>query len=132
MPQDAPNSSAPKVSAALAAGAVVVLQAVLLAVASVVLAVEGFRPETVDRLGAELLAVIGVASAVAIAVLGRGLARRQRWSRSPILVIELICLPIAYTVVQNGKWSAGILLGLSAIAALGLLAASGQLTRQDD
>ena len=132
MPQDAPNSSAPKVSAAQAAGAVVVLQAVLLAVASVVLAVEGFRPETVDRPGAELLAVIGVASAVAVGVLGRAVARRHRWSRSPVLVIELICLPIAYTVVQNGKWLAGILLGLSAVAALGLLAASGQLTRQDD
>jgi hypothetical protein len=111
---------------------VVVLQAVLLAVASVVLAVEALRPETVDRLGAELLAVIGVASAAAIAVLGRGIGRRQRWSRSPVLVIELICLPIAYTVVQNGKWWAGVPLGLSAVAVVGLLAASGQLTRQDD
>jgi hypothetical protein len=120
------------VSTARAAGAVVVLQGVLLAVASVVLAVEGFRPETVDRLGAELLAVIGLASVVAIAALGRGVARRQRWSRSPVLVIELICLPIGYTVVQNGKWWAGIPLGLSAVAVLGLLAASGQLTRQDD
>jgi hypothetical protein len=132
MPQDAANPPASGLAAARAVGAVVIVQAVLIAIASVVLAVEGLRPETVDRLGAELLAAIGVASAVAIAVLGRGVGRRRPWSRSPVLVIELICLPIAYTVVRNGKWWAGVPLAVSAAAALGLLVASGQLTRQDD
>ena len=80
MPQDAPNPPTAGPSAARAAGALVVVQAALLVVASVVLAVEGFRPETVDRVGAELLAAIGVASAVAIAAFSSWIG--TRWQRS--------------------------------------------------
>src|SRR4051812_43687418 len=125
MPQEAPNSSgAPSAGAhpmARAAAAVLLLQAVLLVVASGVLAVEGFRPETVDRLGAEILAAIGVASAVVLGLLARGVAGARRWARSPVLVLELIALPIAWTVVQNDKWYAGIPLAVSAIAVLALM-----------
>ena len=113
------------------AAAIVLLQAALLAVASVVLAVEGFDPETVDRVGAEILAVIGVASAVVIAVLARGVAGSRRWARAPIVVLELIALPVAVTIVQNDKWLAGVPLGISAVAVLALMAASGQLVRSD-
>jgi hypothetical protein len=108
------------------------LQAVLLAVASVVLAIEAFRPETVDRPGAAILALIGVASAAAVTALARGVRARRPWARSPILVLELICLPIAVTVVQNDKVIPGIALGISAVAVLLLLARSGQLTRRED
>lgn len=108
------------------------VQAVLLAVASAVLAVSGFRPEAVDRAGAEILALIGVACAVAVGILARGIASHRPWARSPTLVLELICLPIAVTVVQNDKAFAGIPLGVSALVVLVLLARSGQLTRQDD
>ncbi len=136
MPQEAPNSSGPNADGgnplSRAAGAVILLQAVLLVVASVILAVEGFRAETVDRAGAEILAAIGVASAVAIALLARGVADARRWARSPVVVLELICLPIAWSVVQNGKWYAGVPLGVSAIAVLVLMATSGQLLRAED
>ena len=117
--------------AARAAAGVLVLQAVGVVVASVVLAVEGFSPETVDRAGAEILAVIGLVGAVAVVVLARGVLQERRWARSPVLVLELICLPIAVTVIQNDKAFAGIPLGLSAVAVLVLLAKSGQLTRSD-
>lgn len=136
MPQDAPNSSRPVEGGgsptARAAAAIVLLQAALLIVGSVVLAVAGFRPETVDRLGAEVLAAIGVASGVALALLARGVAGAQRWSRSPVLVLEIISLPIAWTIVQNDKWFAGVPLGVSAAAVLVLMAKSGQLMRADD
>jgi hypothetical protein len=96
---------------------------------SVALAVSGFRPGTADRAGAEILALIGLCAAAALLTLARGLAQRRRWARSPTLVLELICLPVAYTVVQGGRWYAGVPLGLSAIAVLALMAASGQLAR---
>jgi hypothetical protein len=134
MPQDAPNSPLPPgggSSAARAAAGVLVLQAVGLAIASVVLAVQGFSPETVDRAGAEILAVIGLAAAVAVVLLARGVLQERRWARSPIVVLELICLPIAVTVIQNDKAFAGIPLGLSALAVLVLMAKAGQLTRSD-
>jgi hypothetical protein len=116
---------------ARAAAGILLLQAVLLAVASVVLAVEGFDPETVDRLGAEILALIGLASAVGLALLGGGVARSRRWARTPVVVLELIALPIAGTIVQNDKWFAGVPLGISALAVLVLMATSGQLVRSD-
>lgn len=118
-------------SAARAAGLLLVAQAVGLVVASVVLAIEGFRPETVDRAGAEILALIGVVCAVAVAGLGRGVDQARRWARSPVLVLELICLPIAVTVLQNHKLAAGLAIGLSALAVLVLMGRAGQLTRND-
>jgi len=47
-------------------------------------------------------------------------------------VLELICLPVAVTVVQGGRWYAGIPLGISAVAVLALMAASGQLARRPE
>lgn len=133
MPQVVPNNpgAGPKRTAARAAGAVLVLQAVGLVVASVVLAVEGFSPETVDRAGAEILALIGLVCAGAVVWLARGVDQERRWARSPVLVLELICLPIAVTVMQNQKIPAGLAIGLSALAVLVLMGRAGQLTRNE-
>src|ERR1700709_1319123 len=114
-----------------AAAGVLALQAVLLAAACVLLAISGFRPETVDRAGAEILAVIGLASSVAVLWLARGGAVQARWARSPVLVLELICLPISYTVVTQGHLAPGIALAVSALAVLALMGLAGQLTRRD-
>jgi hypothetical protein len=129
MPQDAPNVSSP--GPARGAAIVLAVQAAALAVGSVVLAVSGFAPDAVDRTGAEILALIGLASAVGIALLARGVARGRRGVGSPVLVLELICLPIAYTVITNDHVVPGLLLGASALVVLVLLAAAGQLARRD-
>jgi hypothetical protein len=97
----------------------------------VLLAISGFRPETVDRAGAEILAVIGLSSSAAVLWFARGIAIDARWARSPVLVLELICLPIAYTVVTQGHLVPGVALAVSALAVLGLMGVAGQLTRRD-
>jgi hypothetical protein len=117
---------------ARAAAAVVLLQAVFLVVVSLVLAVEGFQADAVDPLGAEILALIGVASAVVLALLARGIAAGRRWARGPVVVLQLIILPISWNVLQNDKWYAAIPLGVSAVAVLVLMATSGQLLRTED
>jgi drug/metabolite transporter superfamily protein YnfA len=135
MPQEAPNSSGPGRGdnpMARAAAAVVLLQAVFVVVLSLVLAVEGFQPDTVDPLGAEILALIGVASGVVLGLLARGIAAGRRWARGPVVVIELICVPIAWNLVQNDRWYAGVPLGVAALAVLVLLATSGQLLHSED
>ena len=48
---------------------------------------------------------------------------RSGWARSPLLVLELICLPIAVTVVQGGRWYVGVPLAASALAVIVLLGA---------
>src|ERR1700712_1112140 len=137
MPRREPNSPTPGGSGTGAAGldraaaGVLALQAVLLAAACVLLAISGFRPETVDRAGAEILAVIGLASSVAVLWLARGIAVQARWARSPVLVLELICLPIAYTVVTPGHVVPGLAPAVSALAVLALMGVAGQLTRND-
>jgi hypothetical protein len=70
-------------------------------------------------------------ASLAVVALARGVMQERRWARSPIVVLELICLPIAVTVIQNHKAFAGIPLGLSALAVLVLMAKAGQLTRSD-
>jgi hypothetical protein len=105
---------------------------VLLAAVSVVLVVSGLRPGTTDRAGAVILAGIGLLSAGAVLALARAVAQRRRWARSPVLVLELICLPVAVTVVQGGRWYAGVPLAVSAVAVLVLLALSGQLSGADE
>jgi hypothetical protein len=136
MPQEAPNSASPGEGdgspMARAAAAVLLLQAVFVVVLSALLAFEGFQPDAVDRLGAEILALIGVASAVVLGLLARGIAAGRRWARGPVVVVELICLPIAWNIIQNDKWYAGVPLGVSAIAVLVLMATSGQLLRTED
>jgi hypothetical protein len=135
MPPRPPNSASPgdggQPGPARAAAAVLALQAVLLAGACVLLAISGFRPETVDRAGAEILAVIGLSSSAAVLWFARGIAINARWARSPVLVLELICLPIAYTVVTQGHLVPGVALAVSALAVLGLMGVAGQLTRRD-
>jgi hypothetical protein len=113
------------------AAVLILFQAVLLGVAAIILAASGLRPAAADEPAAEVLAAIGLASAVAVGFLARGVALRRRWARSPILVLELICLPIAVTVVRDGRWYAGVPLAVSALAVLALLALSGQLAQQD-
>jgi hypothetical protein len=63
-----------------------------------------------------LLAVMPLAAAY-------GLWRLRRWSRGPALIIQLVALPIAWTMAQNGGGLvlAGLALGAAAVAELVLL-----------
>jgi hypothetical protein len=108
------------------------LQGLVVAGLSVALAVAGFRSSTSDLAGAEVLAVLGLLVAVSFGVLAKAIADRQRWARSPVLVLELICLPVAVTVVQGGRWYAGVPLAVSAVAVLVALGVAGLLSRPED
>lgn len=121
--------SAPTDGAARGAAAVLAVQAVCLAVGSVVLAFSAFAPDTFDVVGAEVLALIGLATAAGLGYLARAVDRTEPWARGPVLVVELICLPIAWTVIQNDKLLPGLALGASALAVLVLAGRSGLLTR---
>ena len=105
-----------------AAAALVALQAAALVVTAVVLTVLAFV-HTSTRLWAAL-AIIGFAllGAVLLALCARGLDRQRPSARSPIVLVELIALPVGYDLgFQAGRYAVSLPILIVAIAILVLL-----------
>ncbi len=50
-----------------------------------------------------------------------GLLRARRWSRGPVLIIQLIALPVAWTMAQNGGALLAAAVALAVVAAAELV-----------
>lgn len=72
---------------------------------------------------AEMLGVTVVALALLPLLAARGLWLRRRWSRGPAMITQLMALPVAWTLVQNGGGliAAGVVTAIAALAVLALL-----------
>jgi hypothetical protein len=57
---------------------------------------------------------------------------RSRRVRSPLLVLEIICVPIAITIIQGGRWYVGVPLVIVAVAVIVLMGLAGLLIAADD
>jgi hypothetical protein len=66
-----------------------------------------------------LFALVGAG----LLLVGRDLMRRRRWARAPAVTWEVICLPVAYGLVQSDRWYVGV--PLAAIALVVLVAVLG-------
>jgi uncharacterized membrane protein (DUF2068 family) len=79
------------------------------------------RPASVREAEMGGITVLAVAALPLIAAYGLWHARR--WSRGPVLIIELIALPVAWTMAQNGgaMLAVAVALGIVAVAELALL-----------
>ncbi|GAB2901570.1 hypothetical protein GCM10022245_41120 [Streptomyces mayteni] len=99
------------------------LQGVVVAGLGVVLLALAVLDEPADM----AQAVTGALTVSALAVLplaaGHGLWRLRRWSRGPAVVMQLLALPVAFTLLGSGRlWPlAAAGLGVSAVAVLGCL-----------
>jgi hypothetical protein len=111
----------PVLSAALLAGA----QGVGLVVAGVYLIVRALGSDTSHRGSTVVLGILALLVGVGVALMGRATAAGRR--RPPLIVLQVICLPVAFTIIQGGRWDIGVPLGASAIAVLVLLALGGLL-----
>ena len=74
-----------------------------------------------DRTRALVAAGLTVIAAVGLALVARALVRRRRWARAPLVVTNLLVLPVAYDLVRGGRWYVGAPLLVLAIVVLGLL-----------
>jgi hypothetical protein len=108
-----------------AAAGLVALQGVGLMVAGGYLIVRALEPDAMHRGSTEVLGVLSLL--VGIGVLFMGRATRAGRRRPPLIVLQIICLPVAFTIIQSGRWDIGVPLGLSALAVLVLLALAGLL-----
>lgn len=89
-------------------------------VSMIVLGLVG-KPDSVGT--AEAGGLTGLLLAVMPLAAAYGLWHLRRWSRGPALIIQLVALPVAWTMAQNGGdvAVAGMALGAAALAELVLL-----------
>ncbi len=107
-----------------AAAILVALQGLFLVIIGLVLAVNSVTGGPADRLGAQLGAGLAVAAGLTVLVLARALQRRRPWARSPVLVVELLCLPVAWGLFQAHRTVVGFVVAGAAVLGIGLLGAS--------
>jgi hypothetical protein len=111
------------------------LQALALLAAGVLLVVKAITETSTSVAGALLLAAIAAAGAGVLALCGRGLLRLRPAARTPVVVLQLLALPVSYTLAfQADRVGYGAPIMLSALAVLYLLftpRARAALDRED-
>ncbi len=118
---------------ATAAAGLVGLQGVGLIAAGGYLIVRALEPDAAHRASTEVLGALSLVVGLVIVATARLVrARRRRRVRSPLLVLEIICVPIAITTVQGGRWYVGVPLAVTAVAVIVLMGMAGLLTPADD
>ena len=93
-----------------------------LAALGVLYAVRGLVGQPESVLGTELGAAITVLTGAGLLAVARGLAGVRPWSRSPAVVVQLLALPVGYTLARVGAWAAAVPVLLLAGAVLWQLA----------
>ncbi|MGK4907373.1 hypothetical protein [Streptomyces albus] len=109
---------------ALTAAAVVTgLEGVVVAVFGVVSLVMSVTGHPDDMVQATTLAVTVLVLSVLPLAAARGLWLRRRWSRGPSMIVQLLALPVAWQMAQNGGGllAAALVLALAAVVVLGCL-----------
>lgn len=126
MPDDEPAAPVPEVHAPpgpiRAACAVVGLQALGLLVGGVVLLADSLFGHPTDRASAVLAAVLALVGAVALAYGARGLLRLNPSARTPVVVLQILTVPVGYQLAfdsERPEWGGPIL--ICALAVLYLL-----------
>jgi hypothetical protein len=81
----------------------------------------------------EFLFVLGLLGGVVLVLAGRAISRGARGAYSPLLLLELICLPVAWGLAQGHLWAYSAIVGLSALVVLaGLFSPTGRRIVTDD
>ena len=93
--------------ALLGAAVVQAAEAALVCVASVIAAVDTATGKSYQRGSGIALAVIGFATAAALAVVAAGLARSRRWSRTPALLTHLFVGIVGIYLLQGHRYEWG-------------------------
>jgi hypothetical protein len=98
------------------------LQALALIAAAAVVLVKAATQTSHDLAGALLLGAIALAGAFALGACVRALLRLRPAARTPVVVIELLALPVSYTLAfQADRVGYGAPILLSALAVIYLL-----------
>jgi hypothetical protein len=97
-------AAAPDETPVRVASIVVRLQGVALLAAALAYGAYAFVGHPASVPGVATSAALGVVVAAAMIVLGWALGRHDRWAFTPTLLLELLCLPVAWGLAQAHLW----------------------------
>jgi hypothetical protein len=112
-----PAPTALRVAAALAA-----LEGLALVGAALLYALRGVLGDAESAAGAELGALLIAGVGALLLAAARGLLHRRRWARSPVVVVQLLAVPVGLSLVGGGVLAAGLAVLALAAATIGALA----------
>ncbi|CAO5182759.1 Integral membrane protein [Frankia sp. AiPs1] len=102
------------------------LEALALLALGVLQMLRGFGSGIDDVSRAEMGGLLALLGGVGVGVLAVGVLRRGASFRSPTLVVQLLCLPVGWALVQAGLYGYGIpLLVIPVVIVVALLLAGG-------
>jgi hypothetical protein len=104
------------------AAALVALEGGGLVLGGVAYGVAGLVGDPFDRTATLLQAAFALVVGVLVLLVARGLHRTSGWSRSPVVLLQLLALPVGVGLAQSGIWYAAVPVLLLAAAVLYLLA----------
>jgi hypothetical protein len=115
-----PGPRPPTITAAVVIEA---LEAVLVAVAAVLAGVATGSGRSYQLSSGIAITVIGLATAVLLALVARGLRRPRRWTRTPALLTQLFTGIVAIYLLQGGRYDWGVITLVLSLAGFATLLA---------
>jgi hypothetical protein len=116
--QGVTSSSAPSTPASRLAGLLVAAQGVVVLAAAVFWLVEAFVADATSVLNVVMAVLLFALLGAGLLLVGRDLVRRRRWARAPAVTWQVICLPVAYGLLQSGRWYVGLPVAAVAVVVL--------------
>ncbi|WP_462186224.1 MULTISPECIES: hypothetical protein [unclassified Frankia] len=108
------------------ASVLLAIEALTLLALGILQVLRGFGPDIDDVGRAESGGVLAIVGGLGVAVLAGGVLRNGASFRSPTLVVQILCLPVAWGLVQSGRYGYGIpLLVVPLVIVVALLLAGG-------
>ncbi len=87
------------------------------------------HPSSLAR--AEIAGALVLVLGLAVVLVGWGVLRGRSWSRAPAVLVQVFCLPVAWGLLQGGRYGIAVPIGVVAIALLALLLGpAGRLLRR--
>ncbi|KLL11767.1 hypothetical protein BL254_00185 [Protofrankia sp. BMG5.30] len=122
---DARHGARRAVRALRAAVVLLAAEGLLLVSLGVFLVVRGFGADTDDRGRAELGGLFAVVAGVVLWLLTWALLARRQWARSPLVVVQILCIPVAVGLLQAHRYGEGVPLVVVPVGVLVLIGLAG-------
>jgi hypothetical protein len=112
----------------LAGGALLALEGIASLAAGLWLGIRSLGDDVSDRAGGVTGAIVAILAGVAILFLARAVLARKRWARSPVIVLQILLLPVGVGLLQSGRPGYGVPVILLPVAILITLGMARALT----